>query len=99
MAVSLRNVRILGKITFPAAILAVVAVGIAWYGTAAVNRLAGTTALLVDRNAARVAVALQAESAFASAAVSEKNAILSASDTDQAKSQIETNRAAMTQVE
>jgi methyl-accepting chemotaxis protein len=99
MAISLRNVRILGKITLPAAILAVVAIGIAVYGTLSVNRLAATTALLVDRSAARVEVALQAESAFASAAVSEKNVILSAADADQAKAQIETYRAAMTKVQ
>jgi methyl-accepting chemotaxis protein len=99
VAISLRNIRILGKIALPATILAVVSGGITWYGTSAVQQLAATAARLVDRSAARVEAALQAESAFANAAVSEKNVILFAGDTAQAKAQIESYRSEMSSVE
>ena len=98
MAISLRNVRILGKIALPSAVLAAVAIGITWYGSSSVRRVAATTAMVVDRNAARVAVALRAESAFANAVVSEKNAILSA-DSGQAGNFVESYRADLAAVQ
>jgi methyl-accepting chemotaxis protein len=93
MALSLRNLPILAKIAVPAGIVAVVAVAIAWYGVSAVNQLADTAAALVDRNAARVSLALRAESAFASAAVSEKNVILTGADEKVARGHIDLYRA------
>jgi methyl-accepting chemotaxis protein len=78
--VKFHNIAIIGKITIPAAIIAVVAVAIVFYASFVISHLSDTAAFLVDRNAARVQLALQAESNFNSAAVSEKNVILSGTD-------------------
>ncbi len=77
MLFGFRNIAIIAKIAVPATIVAVVAIGIVLYASLAVTQLSDTAAALVDGNATRVQLALQAESAFNSAAVSEKNVILS----------------------
>jgi methyl-accepting chemotaxis protein len=83
-----RNIKIIAKIAVPATIIAVVAIGIVLYASLAVTRLSDTAAALVDQNATRVQLALEAESYFNSAAVSEKNVILSGADEAAAKAQI-----------
>ncbi|MBV8167383.1 MAG: hypothetical protein JO021_11360 [Alphaproteobacteria bacterium] len=90
MALALRHLPILGKIAIPMTLVAAVSAGIAWYASHAVDGLAATAISLVDRDAARVKLALQAEGAFASAAVSEKNVILTGLDQAQARANIET---------
>ena len=77
MLFGFRNIAIIAKIAVPATIVAVVSIGIVLYASLAVTQLSETAAALVDGNATRVQFALQAESAFNSAAVSEKNVILS----------------------
>ncbi|MDB5575963.1 MAG: methyl-accepting chemotaxis protein, partial [Bradyrhizobium sp.] len=72
-----RNIAIIAKIAVPATIVAVVSIGIVLYASLAVTELSDTAAALVDGNATRVQLALQAESAFNNAAISEKNVILS----------------------
>jgi methyl-accepting chemotaxis protein len=89
MLLGFRNIAIIAKIAVPATIVAVVSIGIVLYASLAVTQLSDTAAALVDGNATRVQLALQAESAFNSAAVSEKNVILSA-DEKAAKANIET---------
>ena len=59
-----------------------VSIGIVLYASLALTELSDTAAALVDKNAMRVEFVLQAESSFNSAAVSEKNVILSAADWD-----------------
>src|SRR3982074_3446332 len=85
-----RNIAIIAKIAVPATIIAVVSLGIVLYASLAVTHLSDTAAALVDGNATRVQLALQAESNFNSAAISEKNVILSADDGKAAKAHIET---------
>ena len=77
MLFGFRNVAIIAKIAVPATIVAIVAIGIVLYASLAVTHLSDTAAALVDGNATRVQLALQAESAFNNAAISEKNVILS----------------------
>jgi methyl-accepting chemotaxis protein len=89
MLFGFRNIAIIAKIAVPATIVAVVSIGIVLYASLAVTHLSDTAALLVDQNATRVQLVLQAESNFNSAAVSEKNVILSASDEKAAKTNIE----------
>jgi methyl-accepting chemotaxis protein len=88
MSLNFRNLTIIAKIAVPATIVAVVAIGIVLYASLAVTRLSDTATALVDGNATRVQLALQAESNFNSAAVSEKNVILSP-DEKTAKSNID----------
>jgi methyl-accepting chemotaxis protein len=88
MSLGFRNIAIIAKIAVPATIVAVVAIGIVLYASLAVTHLSDTAAALVDGNATRVQLALQAESSFNSAAVSEKNVILSATDEKTAKANI-----------
>ena len=85
-----RNVAIIAKIAVPATIIAVVSIGIVLYASLAVTELSDTAAALVDKNATRVQYVLQAESNFNSAAVSEKNVILSAAEREEAKKNIDT---------
>jgi len=89
MLFGFRNIAIIAKIAVPATIVAVVSIGIVLYASLAVTQLSDTAAALVDQNATRVQLALQAESYFNSAAVSEKNVILSASDATAAKKNID----------
>jgi methyl-accepting chemotaxis protein len=89
MLFGFRNIAIIAKIAVPATIVAVVSIGIVLYASLAVTHLSDTAALLVDQNATRVQLVLQAESNFNSAAVSEKNVILSAADEKAAKTNIE----------
>ena len=89
MSLKFRNIAIIAKIAVPATIVAVVAIGIVLYASLAVTHLSDTAAALVDGNATRVQLALQAESNFNSAAVSEKNVILNGTDLQAAKENIE----------
>jgi len=75
-----QNLPIIAKIAVPATIVALVAVGIVVQASMALSNLSATAAGLVDGNAMRVQYSLQAESHFNSAAVSEKNVILSGND-------------------
>src|SRR5260370_3893543 len=88
MLAGFRNIAIIAKIAVPATIVAVVSIGIVLYASLAVTHLSDTAAALVDGNATRVQLALQAESNFNSAAVSEKNVILSATDEKTAQANI-----------
>jgi methyl-accepting chemotaxis protein len=90
MLFGFRNIAIIAKIAVPATIIAVVSIAIVLYASLAVTELSDTAAALVDRNATRVKFVLQAESSFNSAAVSEKNVILSAADQKEAKKNIDT---------
>jgi methyl-accepting chemotaxis protein len=90
MLLGFRNIAIIAKIAVPATIIAVVSIGIVLYASLAVTHLSDAAAALVDGNATRVQLALQAESNFNSAAISEKNVILSAADDKTAKTHIET---------
>jgi methyl-accepting chemotaxis protein len=90
MLLGFRNIAIIAKIAVPATIIAAVSIGIVLYASLAVTELSDTAAALVDHNATRVKFILQAESSFNSAAVSEKNVILSAADEKEAKKNIET---------
>ncbi len=94
MLVGFRNISIISKIAVPATIIAVVSIAIVLYASLSVTNLSETAAALVDRNATRVQLALEAESNFNSAAVSEKNVILSAADGKAAKAHIEAYNAA-----
>jgi methyl-accepting chemotaxis protein len=89
MLFGFRNIAIIAKIAVPATIVAIVSIGIVLYASLAVTRLSDTAAALVDGNATRVQLVLQAESAFNNAAISEKNVILSADDEKVAKGHIE----------
>ena len=89
MLFGFRNIAIIAKIAVPATIVAVVSIGIVLYASLAVTHLSDNAAALVDQNATRVQLVLQAESNFNSAAVSEKNVILSAADDKAAKANIE----------
>ena len=71
-----RNLTIFRKILVPVSMVILVAVAIILYASQAVTGLSKTASDLVDGNATRVQLALQAESSFNSAAVSEKNVIL-----------------------
>ena len=88
MLLGFRNIAIIAKIAVPATIIAVVSIGVVLYASLAVTHLSDTAAALVDGNATRVQLALQAESAFNNAAISEKNVILS-DDEKVAKGHIE----------
>jgi methyl-accepting chemotaxis protein len=89
MTLGLRNIAIIAKIAVPATIIAVVSIGIVLYASLAVTYLSDSAAALIDGDATRVQFALQAESSFNSAAVSEKNVILSAADEKAVKANIE----------
>jgi methyl-accepting chemotaxis protein len=71
-----RNLSIVKKIAVPAALVAVVAVAIVLSASIVLRQMAGTESALIEGNATRVQLALQAESSFNSAAVSEKNVLL-----------------------
>ncbi|MEA2917184.1 MAG: hypothetical protein QOJ15_9265 [Bradyrhizobium sp.] len=89
MLFGFRNIAIIAKIAVPATVVAVVSIGIVLYASLAVTHLSDTAAALVDGNATRVQLALQAESNFNGAAISEKNVILSAADDKAARGHIE----------
>ena len=80
MIARFQNLPIIAKIAVPATIVALVAIGIVVQASMALSNLSATAASLVDGNAMRVQYSLQAESFFNSAAVSEKNVILSGTD-------------------
>ena len=75
----MKNLSILGKIVIPTVIIALVSILIAAYATTSIEQLVATVAAQ-DRTAGRVKFALEAQSAFNSVAVSEKNVILSGAD-------------------
>jgi methyl-accepting chemotaxis protein len=76
-----QNLPIIAKIAVPAAIVALVAIGIVAQASMALSNLSATAASLVDGNAMRVQYSLQAES--------EKNVILSGSDSKAITSNVE----------
>jgi len=86
--IKMQNIPIIGKIAIPAIILASVAIAIVLAASWSMTRLSDMASDLVDKNAARVRYALQAESSFNSAAVSEKNVILNAADKAEAQATI-----------
>ncbi len=88
MLIGFRNIAIIAKIAVPATVIAVVSIGIVLYASLAMTELSDDAARLVDQNATRVKFALQAESDFNSAAVSEKNVIFNATDAEAAKKNI-----------
>jgi methyl-accepting chemotaxis protein len=88
MLFGFRNIAIIAKIAVPATVIAVVSIGIVLYASLAMTHLSDDAARLVDKNASRVRFALQAESEFNSAAVSEKNVILNGTDLEAAKKNI-----------
>ena len=89
MIARFQNLPIIAKIAVPAAIVALVAIGIVVQASMALSNLSATAASLVDGNAMRVQYSLQAESHFNSAAVSEKNVILSGTDSKAINQNIE----------
>lgn len=89
MTLKFQNLPIIAKIAVPAAIVALVAIGIVVEASLALSQLSATASGLVDGNARRVQHSLEAESSFNSAAVSEKNVILSAADAKAVTSNIE----------
>ncbi len=89
MITKFQNLPIIAKIAVPATIVALVAIGIVVQASMALSDLSATAASLVDGNAMRVQYSLQAESNFNSAAVSEKNVILSGSDSKAMSSNVE----------
>ena len=89
MIARFQNLPIIAKIAVPATIVALVAIGIVVQASMALSDLSATAAGLVDGNAMRVQYSLQAESNFNSAAVSEKNVILSGSDSKAINSNVE----------
>ena len=89
MIARFQNLPIIAKIAVPATIVALVAIGIVVQASMALSDLSATAASLVDGNAMRVQYSLQAESNFNSAAVSEKNVILSGSDSKAINSNVE----------
>jgi methyl-accepting chemotaxis protein len=88
MLIGFRNIAIIAKIAVPATVIAVVSIGIVLYASLAMTQLSDDAARLVDQDATRVKFALQAESNFNSAAVSEKNVIFNATDAEAAKKNI-----------
>jgi methyl-accepting chemotaxis protein len=86
--VKFQNIAIISKIAIPATVVASVAIGIVLSASFAVTHLSDTAAALVDKNATRVEFSLAAESDFNSAAVSEKNVMLSARDEKAARDNI-----------
>jgi len=89
MIARFQNLPIIAKIAVPATIVALVAIAIVVQASMALSGLSATAASLVDGNAMRVQYSLQAESYFNSAAVSEKNVILSGSDSKAVASNVE----------
>ena len=83
----LKDLSILAKIAIPASVLALVSVLIAVYATLSVEHFAMTVASQ-DRIAASLKFALEAQSAFNSVAVSEKNVILTGTEASVAKGHI-----------
>ncbi|HEX3971923.1 MAG TPA: methyl-accepting chemotaxis protein [Stellaceae bacterium] len=76
-----RNFKLLHKILIPVGVNLIAGIGIVIYCSASIHGLADSAADVTNKNAARVELALQAQGAFNSAAVAEKNVILSASET------------------
>jgi methyl-accepting chemotaxis protein len=83
----LKNLSILGKIAVPASVVAVVSILIAAFATLSVEQLVASV-MAQDQIANRVKYALEAQSAFNSVAVSEKNVILTGADAEAAKSHV-----------
>ncbi|HWE72542.1 MAG TPA: methyl-accepting chemotaxis protein [Stellaceae bacterium] len=77
---TLNDRKLLHKILIPVAINLIASLAIVIYGSTSINGLAGSAAAVTNKNAARVEFALQAQGAFNSAAVAEKNVILSAAE-------------------
>ena len=74
---ALENLSLSQKLALPAALVILVTFGIVTFSSNAMSSLAGRLQELTDRKAVQLERALEAESVFNSAAVSEKNVILS----------------------
>jgi methyl-accepting chemotaxis protein len=79
------NLTLLQKIALPVLLIVAMAGGIVFYGSYSVGRLAERAGTLIDSNAARLELALRAESVFNSAAVSEKNVMLAENEAEKRK--------------
>ncbi|MEA2725880.1 MAG: hypothetical protein QOF70_355 [Acetobacteraceae bacterium] len=76
------NMRVLAKISIPAFVVAVACLAIVVYAMISLDSLAGTTDSIIGGEVKRVELALEAEALFNSAAVTEKNVIMYAEDSD-----------------
>ena len=74
---ALQNLSLSRKLALPAALVILVTFGIVTFASNAMSSLAGQLEQLTDRKAVQLELALEAESVFNGAAVSEKNVILS----------------------
>src|SRR5579859_5643933 len=74
---ALENLPLSRKLAVPAALVVLITLGIVIYASNSMSSLAGQLQQLTDRKAVELELALEAESVFNSAAVSEKNVILS----------------------
>jgi len=74
----MKNIRIVGKIAIPAALIAVACFAIVSYAMLSLDTMAWTAENVIRGESKRVELSLQAEAQFNSAAISEKNAILAA---------------------
>ena len=74
---ALENLSLSRKLALPAVLVILVTLGIVVFASNAMSSLAGQLQQLTDRKAVELELALEAESVFNSAAVSEKNVILS----------------------
>jgi methyl-accepting chemotaxis protein len=84
---ALENLSLSRKLALPAALIILITLAIVIYASNAMSSLAGQLQRLTDEKAVELELALEAESVFNSAAVSEKNVILS-SDTAMAQGNI-----------
>ena len=78
---TLENLSLSRKLALPAALVILVTVGIVSFASSAMSSLADRLGQLTDQKAVQLELALEAESVFNSAAVSEKNVILSTDPT------------------
>ena len=79
------NLKLLTKLILPVALLIAVAIGIAVYGSIGLGAIADITDADMARSTKQLALALEAEGTFNSAAVSEKNVILAVEEADKRK--------------
>ena len=70
------NIKLLGKLAVPTALVLAVAIGLVMMGRSGIERLKATTQEIVDVRATRVMVALQMANAVNEATIQEKNIII-----------------------
>lgn len=76
----LNNLRLLGKLAIPAAVMLIVSAGIILLARDKLATLAENTQHIVDVNAARAVISLQMNVALDEASISEKNTIIETED-------------------